>query len=139
MFNFFALLPNFHFWNGDLAVGWVYTTLNFLCLRWILRFWNFTDISLFPKFLSPKWFGNLWCSSYIQHLVIKISLHSTCQNENYSKTWKSIRYSVRDFMSTVFSLDQTLFDYETAGNKNSYFFIWECDIKAWFYWKVKAS
>ena len=49
---FWLLLPEFNFWKGDWALGYVSTQI-----------WDFPNISWFPKILSLKSFGNWWGNS----------------------------------------------------------------------------
>ena len=53
-FNFFflLLLTKFSFWQEDLALGY-----------YSMKFEDFLDISLFPKILSLRSFGNSWGNS----------------------------------------------------------------------------
>ena len=64
---FWLLLPKFNFWKGDWALGYVSTQI-----------WDFPNISLFPKILSLKSFGNLWGNSYTMFAILDRTFHFTC-------------------------------------------------------------
>ena len=61
------VLPTFNFWKGDWALGYVSTQL-----------WDFTDISLFPKILTLKSFGNSWGNSYTKFAILANMFPFTC-------------------------------------------------------------
>lgn len=48
----------------------------------------FHEISLFPKILNFRLFGNLWGNSYIQFLVIKSNSVLLVVKRKYAKRWK---------------------------------------------------
>ena len=64
---FWVLLPEFNFWGGDWALGYVCTQI-----------WDFPNISLFSKILSLKSFGNSWGSSYTKFSILDITFRFTC-------------------------------------------------------------
>ena len=64
---FWLLLPKFNFWKGDWVLGYVSTQI-----------WDFPNISLFPKILSVKSFGNSWDNSYTKFAILDITFRFTC-------------------------------------------------------------
>ena len=64
---FWLLLPKFNFWKGVWALGYVSTQI-----------WDFPNISLFPKILSLKSFGNSWGNSYTKFAILDITFHFAC-------------------------------------------------------------
>ena len=60
---FWLLLPRFNFWRGGWALGYVSTQI-----------WDAPNISLFPKTLSLKLFGN----SYTKFAILDITFRFTC-------------------------------------------------------------
>ena len=58
-----------------------------------MKFWDFPDISEFPKILSLKSFGNSWGKSYIPCLLLTIMLRFTFgENKNLVKHQKVSKY-----------------------------------------------
>ena len=64
---FWLLLPKFNLWKGDWALGYV-----------SIQIWDFPNISLFPKILILKWFGNSWGNSYTKFAILDITFRFTC-------------------------------------------------------------
>ena len=60
---FWLLLPGFDFGGGDWALGYV-----------CAQIWDFPNISLFPRILSLKLFGN----SYTKFALVDITFRFTC-------------------------------------------------------------
>ena len=71
------------FWDEDWTLG--YNSR---------EFWDFPDLSKFPKILSLKLFGN----SYILSLLVIIALRFTCGE---SKIWEDIKMSQNIMKMTV--------------------------------------
>ena len=61
-----STIVNFFFCRGDWALG---------CVP--VQFWDFANISLFPKFLNLKSYGNSWSTSYVRFLVQNIEFRFT--------------------------------------------------------------
>ena len=57
----------FLFWEEDSALG--YNSM---------KFWDFPNLSKFPKILSLKSFGNSWGNLYEPFLLLTIALRFTC-------------------------------------------------------------
>ena len=66
-FDFWLLLQKFNFWEGDWALDYVSNQI-----------WDFPNISLFPKIVSLKSFGNPWGNSYTKFAILDITLRFTC-------------------------------------------------------------
>ena len=64
---FWLLLPKFNFCRGDGALGYVSTQI-----------WDAPNISLFPKILSLKSFGNSWGNLYTKFSILDITFRFTC-------------------------------------------------------------
>ena len=64
---FWLLLPKFNFWKGYWELGYAST-----------KIWDFRKISLFPKILSLKSFGNSWGNWYTKFAILGITFHFTC-------------------------------------------------------------
>ena len=93
--------------NSSFRVGWSVPAVPFLLLLagaslrgggWALgnnsmRFWDFSDISCFPKILSLKLFGNSTGYSYIPCLLLIITLRFTCGE---AKIFATIKKSQND-------------------------------------------
>ena len=57
-----------------------------------LKFWDFPDLSKFPKNLSVKSFGNSFSNSYIPCLWLIITLRFTCGEKKKVKYQKASKY-----------------------------------------------
>ena len=85
---FGALVPWNYFSSRDWTLG---------CIS--LQFWDFCNISLFPRIPSLQSFGNLWNSSYIKLLILYIRFHftwgvnGTCTNtlQNFKILWRRLQ------------------------------------------------
>lgn len=85
---FGALVPWNYFSSRDWTLG---------CIS--LQFWDFCNISLFPRIPSLQSFGNLWNSSYIKLLILYIRFHftwgvnGTCTNtlQNFKILWRGLQ------------------------------------------------
>ena len=62
-----VVLAKLNFWKGDWGLGYVFTQI-----------WDFRNISLFPKILSLKLFGNSWGNSYTKFAILDITFRFTC-------------------------------------------------------------
>ena len=63
---FWLLLPKFNFWKGDWVLDYFSTQI-----------WDFPNISLFPKTLSLKSFGNSWGNSCTKFAILDITFRFT--------------------------------------------------------------
>ena len=66
-----------------------------------LKFWDFPDLSKFPKNLSVKSFGNSFSNSYIPCLLLIITLRFTCGEKKmvkYQKTSKYVHDCLQNFL-----------------------------------------
>lgn len=85
---FGALVPWNYFSSRDWTLG---------CIS--LQFWDFCNISLFPRIPSLQSFGNLWNNSYIKLLILYIRFHftwgvnGTCTNtlQNFKILWTRLQ------------------------------------------------
>ena len=64
---FWLLLPKSNLWKGNWALGYVSAQI---C--------DFPNISLFPKILILKSFGNAWGNLYTKFAILDITFHFTC-------------------------------------------------------------
>ena len=82
LLNFLQVLMEYSFWEGEWAL-----------VSNSMKFWDFSEITEFPKVLRPRMFGNSWCHSLIQFLLRRIALCFTWGEIKLCKKYqKSSKY-----------------------------------------------
>ena len=56
-----------------------------------IKFWEFSDIFSFAKFLSLNLFGNSWDNLHIPCLLLIIPPHFTCGERKFAQTSKRLK------------------------------------------------
>ena len=90
--NFWPLLPNFYLWKGDWVLGSASD-----------HFYDFPNVSLFPKIVSLESFDKSLGTLHTMFLVFYIKYHFTCGESN-------LYYSLpvfHKFTSAIVSYEKT--------------------------------